>query len=212
MGMWVAIAIGLFALGSIMALKPSGIDMRLDALRMCARSLGLNPKLIACPDWIRGSDQSYGKGMIAQYAVLLEDDQGQSHDGLKLPHCRYQVLDGQWRVLQIPADNMDDSTGDSSLTLPSRPAVNQSLPATGLSPAAFYLDQHPVDLPSSIQPHIKALESKANCIIIYWHDIGYVRPASNPNYSKAGISDELQQLKQSMQQWAATIAGLSSSV
>ncbi len=53
MGLWIAVAIVLFVLGSMMALKPSGIDQRLDKLRMTARRLGLNPKLVACPDWVK---------------------------------------------------------------------------------------------------------------------------------------------------------------
>ena len=43
MGVWIVIAIILFVLGSMMALKPSGIDMRLDTLRLTARKLELNP-------------------------------------------------------------------------------------------------------------------------------------------------------------------------
>ena len=90
LGGWIAVAIVLFVLGSIMALKPSGIDQRLDKLRMTARRLELNPKLIACPSWIRGKDNEYGRGMIAQYAIILAD--------MKLPETRYQVVENQLRL------------------------------------------------------------------------------------------------------------------
>ena len=73
MGMWIAIAIVLFVLGSMMALKPSGIDQRLDKLRMTARRLQLNPKLVTCPDWVKGKDHEYGRGMIGQYGLVLEN-------------------------------------------------------------------------------------------------------------------------------------------
>ncbi|WP_230657969.1 hypothetical protein [Psychrobacter sp. I-STPA10] len=89
LGGWIAVAIVLFVLGSIMALKPSGVEQRLDKLRMTARRLELNPKLIACPSWIRGKDNEYGRGMIAQYAIILSD--------IKLPETRYQVVDNQLR-------------------------------------------------------------------------------------------------------------------
>ena len=89
LGGWIAVAIVLFVVGSIMALKPSGVDQRLDKLRMTARRLELNPKLIACPSWIRGKDNEYGRGMIAQYAIILADT--------KLPETRYQVVDNQLR-------------------------------------------------------------------------------------------------------------------
>lgn len=72
MGVWIAIAIVLFVLGSMMALKPSGIDQRLDKLRMTARRLQLNPKLVACPDWVRGKDNEYGRGMLGQYGLVLD--------------------------------------------------------------------------------------------------------------------------------------------
>lgn len=53
MGTLIGVIIVLFVLGSMMALKPNGIDQRLDKLRMTARRLQLNPKLVACPDWIK---------------------------------------------------------------------------------------------------------------------------------------------------------------
>ena len=89
LGVWIAVAIVLFVLGSIMSLKPSGVEQRLDKLRMTARRLELNPKLIACPSWIRGKDNEYGRGMIAQYALILVD--------IKLPETQYQVVDNQLR-------------------------------------------------------------------------------------------------------------------
>ena len=89
LGGWIAVAIVLFIVGSIMSLKPSGVDQRLDKLRMTARRLQLNPKLIACPDWIRGKDNEYGRGMIGQYALILPE--------VKLPETRYQVVDNQLR-------------------------------------------------------------------------------------------------------------------
>lgn len=48
MGMLIGVIIVLFVLGSMMALKPNGIDQRLDKLRMTARRLQLNPKLVSC--------------------------------------------------------------------------------------------------------------------------------------------------------------------
>ncbi|MDE0843806.1 MAG: hypothetical protein OSA85_07065, partial [Psychrobacter pacificensis] len=66
MGTLIGVIIVLFVLGSMMALKPNGIDQRLDKLRMTARRLQLNPKLVACTDWIKGRDNEYGRGMLGQ--------------------------------------------------------------------------------------------------------------------------------------------------
>lgn len=178
MGMWIAIAIVLFVLGSMMALKPSGIDQRLDKLRMTARRLQLNPKLVTCPDWVKGRDNEYGRGMIGQYGLVL--------DNVKLPLTRYQVLDGQWR----PASNASSSDNNSS--------DNKSLSIQ----ANFSLDKEPLALPASIEPFVKALLVRSNSIVIYWEDIAYVRPATNPAYQQQTIESDLLIMKENLEKWA----------
>ena len=176
MGMSIAIAIVLFVLGSMMALKPSGIDQRLDKLRMTARRLQLNPKLVTCPDWVKGKDNEYGRGMIGQYGLVL--------DNVKLPLTRYQVIDGQWR----PASNA--SSDNNSLN-------------NGLAiQANFSLDKEPLALPVGIEPFVKALLVKSNSIIIYWEDIAYVRPITNPAYQQKAIETDLLILKENLERWA----------
>ena len=99
MGTWIAIAIGMFVLGTIMALKPSVVDMRLDKLRMTARRLELNPKVVACPDWVRGRNNEFGKGMIGQYSLIMDD--------MKFPETHYQVVDGVLRLENAQAQGSD---------------------------------------------------------------------------------------------------------
>ena len=191
MGMWIAIAIVLFVLGSMMALKPNGIDQRLDKLRMTARRLQLNPKLIGCPDWIKGKDNEYGRGMMGQYCLVLEDAQ--------LPYTRYQVIDGQWR----PDSNFVDTTTDATkLSIPSAIRSSQSNTHTMIKKTGFSLDKVALDLPVSIEPHVKGLLTKANSIVIYWEDIAYVRPATNPTYQQKLIESDLLVLKEKLEQWA----------
>ena len=183
MGIWIAIAIVLFVLGSMMALKPSGIDQRLDHLRMTARRLQLNPKLVACPDWIRGKDNEYGRGMLGQYGLVL--------DNVKLPLTRYQVIDGRWRP-------------DSNANRPADKKASGSNTSNGnVSPQAnFSLDKVPLALPASIEPFVKALLIKSNSIIVYWEDIAYVRPVTNPNYQQKMIESDLLVLKAQLEVWA----------
>lgn len=184
MGMWIAIAIVLFVLGSMMALKPSGIDQRLDKLRMTARRLQLNPKLVTCPDWVKGKDNEYGRGMIGQYGLVL--------DNVKLPLTRYQVIDGQWR----PASKANNTNSSNSGSM--RNSDNKSLPTQ----ANFSLDKEPLALPASIEPFVKALLIKSNSIVIYWEDIAYVRPATNPAYQQQAIESDLLILKEKLEKWA----------
>lgn len=169
MGMWIAIVIVLFVLGSMMALKPNGIDQRLDKLRMTARRLELNPKLVACPDWVRGRDGEYGRGMLGQYCLVIDE--------VQLPHARYQVIDRQLRP-------------------------DQSLEAADAR-VDMSLDKMALALPATIEPFVKAVWSKSNSIVIYWEDIAYVRPISNPRYKAAEIEPDLLALKSQMTQWAA---------
>lgn len=183
MGMWIAIAIVLFVLGSMMALKPSGIDQRLDKLRMTARCLQLNPKLVTCPDWIKGRDNEYGRGMLGQYGIVLEN--------AKLPLTYYQVIDGQWRP-------HNGSNNASAVTAGHMNSSNNRSKAQ----ANFSLDKVPLNLPIAIEPFVKGLLIRANSIIIYWEDIAYVRPSTNPSYKAANIEADLTVLKSQLEQWA----------
>ncbi len=184
MGMWIAIVIVLFVLGSMMALKPSGIDQRLDKLRMTARRLQLNPKLVTCPDWVKGKDNEYGRGMIGQYGLVL--------DNVKLPLTRYQVIDGQWR----PASDVGNKS--VGINNSDNNGLKNSLPVQ----ANFSLDKEPLALPASIEPFVKALVIKSNSIVIYWEDIAYVRPATNPAYQQQAIEGDLLILKANLEKWA----------
>ena len=191
MGMWIAIVIVLFVLGSMMALKPSAIDQRLDKLRMTARRLQLNPKLVNCPDWIKGKDNEYGRGMMGQYCLILED--------VNLPFTRYQVIDGQWR----PDSSFVDTTNDDNkLIVPTAMRAKQSNADTTVKKINVSLDKTPLDLPVSIAPYVKGLLTKANSIVIYWEDITYVRPATNPTYQQKLIESDLLLLKQKLEAWA----------
>ena len=191
MGMWIAILILLFVLGSMMALKPSGIDQRLDKLRMTARRLQLNPKLVTCPDWIKGKDNEYGRGMMGQYCLILENT--------NLPFTRYQVIDGQWRP---DSSFVDTTTDDNKLIVPTAIRANQSNTHTAIKKPNVSLDKMPLDLPVSIEPYVKGLLTKANSIVIYWEDIAYVRPATNPTYQQKLIESDLLALKEKLEEWA----------
>lgn len=176
---WIVFAIILFALGSIMALKPSGLDQRLDRLRMAARRLHLNPKLIAYPKWLKTKKNQEDTGMIAQYTLVFEDPQ----DPQKMPLVCYQVISGAWRPI---LDNLDKADQNSTK-------------------AKFALDQTPLDLPAGIAPFVKGLQAQANSIAIYWEDIAYVRPATNPDYQADKIEPDLQKLIENLQNWAKKI-------
>ena len=79
---------------------------------------------------------------------------------------------------------------------------NQSNADTTVKKINVSLDKVPLDLPVSIGPYVKGLLTKANSIVIYWEDIAYVRPATNPTYQQKLIESDLLLLKQKLEAWA----------
>ncbi len=179
MGLWITLVIVLFVLGSVMALKPNGVDIRLDKVRMTAKQLSLHPQLLACPEWLRGESGEFGKGMIAKYAVVI--------DNMTLPHARYQVVKDKG----VPQLRPLSMTQDKSVVNP--------------TPTDFSLDKQEVELPTSIQPLVKALEIRANSISIYWDDVAYVHAKSNPNYHENNIQPDLSAMKDKLTEWAMLV-------
>ena len=185
MGTWIAIAIGMFVLGTIMALKPSVVDMRLDKLRMTARRLELNPKVVACPDWVRGRNNEFGKGMIGQYSLIMDD--------MKFPETHYQVVDGVLRLENAQAQGSNVNSQSSS--------IDESY-STSKQRLAQRLEGEPLNLPPSMVPLVKGVYLKANSLVVFWQDGSYVQPATNPNFKMQQIEPELSALKSTMQSWA----------
>lgn len=189
MGIWVGIAIAMFAVGTMMALKPNVVEVRLDKLRMTARKLELNPKLIACPDWIEGRHNEYGKGMIAQYALIMDD--------MKFAETHYQVIEAELR-LRDEADNQASHASNQ-----------EGLTKTPKRVASASLDCEPLNLPPNMAPLVKGVYTKANSLVLFWHDVGYVQPTTNPNFKMDQIEPDLLVLKSTMQSWAQKLANKS---
>lgn len=78
-----------FVLGQMSLLRPSARDTRLMQLRAEARKAGLQPRLLAPPEWYRG--QRPIGGLLACYSLLLPED------APGLPYFRAERLeDGEW--------------------------------------------------------------------------------------------------------------------
>lgn len=86
-----AIAI-LFVIGNVMGLKPKAGEVRIGEMRLLARKLELNPKLVAIPDWLMDVRQNKGlgkNGMIAQYTLI--------NDEWRLPAGQVAWVEGAWQ-------------------------------------------------------------------------------------------------------------------
>ena len=73
-GLWIAIFIGIFLLGSIFGLRVSPREKALGLMREKARKMGLHPRLIAAPEWTKVPMASSNRAsMVAYYSVLIPD-------------------------------------------------------------------------------------------------------------------------------------------
>lgn len=91
-GFWIVLAVVLFAVGNLMAVKPSIYEARLDKLRSLARRQALNPKLVPTPTWLSSHD---GKtAMIAQYSKI--------NDAWRLPALSFLQTPEGWQSLDKP--------------------------------------------------------------------------------------------------------------
>lgn len=180
MGVWVCVVVALFVLGSLMALMPSARARQLDALRMTARRIGLQPKLVACPDWLVGRlDKQPNQpldnpldNMVAQYGCIVE--------GARLPACDFLAVDGRW---QLAAHWQAFAQTEPSMT-------NKFLLNNALNGAS-------IDLPTNIAQHALGLSVQANFIALYWRENLDASPATLETRT-----NDLIQLKTDLQRYA----------
>lgn len=92
-GLWVAIFIGVFLLGSIFGLRVSPREKALGMMRETARKMGLNPRLIAAPDWTGVPMATESRAsMVAYYSVLMPDT--------RLPLMRAKIEEQKLKLIQ----------------------------------------------------------------------------------------------------------------
>ncbi len=73
-GLWVAVIIIVFVLGSILGLRVSPREKAMGLLREKARKMGLHPRLVAAPDWTSVPKATENRAsMVAYYSVLIAD-------------------------------------------------------------------------------------------------------------------------------------------
>ena len=92
-GIWVAVAIIIFVMGSIFGLRVSPREKALGLMREKARKMGLHPRLVVAPDWTKIPKATESRAsMVAYYSVLIPD--------ARLPLMRARVEDQQLKVVQ----------------------------------------------------------------------------------------------------------------
>ncbi|MCH4244894.1 ammonium transporter [Acinetobacter gerneri] len=92
-GIWVAVVIAVFILGSIFGLRVSPREKALGIMREKARKMGLHPRLVAAPDWTHVPKATPDRAsMVAYYSVLISD--------ARLPLMRARVEEQKLELLQ----------------------------------------------------------------------------------------------------------------
>ena len=92
-GLWVAIVVIVFVLGSIFGLRVSPREKALGLMREKARKMGLHPRLVAAPDWTKVPKATESRAsMVAYYSVLIPD--------ARLPLMRSRIEDEKLQLIQ----------------------------------------------------------------------------------------------------------------
>ena len=91
-GIWVAVAIIIFVMGSIFGLRVSPREKALGLMREKARKMGLHPRLVVAPDWTKIPKATESRAsMVAYYSVLIPD--------ARLPLMRARVEEQQLKLV-----------------------------------------------------------------------------------------------------------------
>lgn len=92
-GLWVAVIVIVFVMGSIFGLRVSPREKALGMMREKARKMGLHPRLVAAPDWTKVPMATESRAsMVAYYSVLIPE--------ARLPLMRARVEDQKLKLLQ----------------------------------------------------------------------------------------------------------------
>ncbi|AWL30085.1 ammonium transporter [Acinetobacter defluvii] len=92
-GLWIAVIVIVFVMGSIFGLRVSPREKALGMMREKARKMGLHPRLVAAPDWTKVPMATESRAsMVAYYSVLIPE--------ARLPLMRARVEDQKLKLLQ----------------------------------------------------------------------------------------------------------------
>lgn len=119
-GIWVAVVIIVFVVGSIFGLRVSPREKALGMMRDKARKMGLHPRLVAAPEWTKIPMASENRAsMVAYYSILLPE--------ARLPLMRARVVDEKLDLV-----HGDSKFKDFSIALKGIYAIDMQANCVGL--------------------------------------------------------------------------------
>ncbi len=91
-GIWVAVVIVIFVMGSILGLRVSPREKAIGMMRDQARKMGLHPRLVVAPDWTKIPMATENRAsMVAYYRVLLTE--------ARLQLMRARIVDQKFEIV-----------------------------------------------------------------------------------------------------------------
>lgn len=175
-----------FFVGNFMAARPKAQESRVADFRLMARSFGIYPKLVACPEWllqvlarhrpIKSNGYAHKPSappMIAQYTLTMNE--------LSLPLAHYVITDGKWQL------------------------VPMAMHAPKIQKQVQRLDAKMVDLPPSIADRVLGLSIKSNHVALYWLDDQYQYSQKAYKLDKTQACADLTLLKNHLISWAQCV-------
>ncbi|MEB3753052.1 ammonium transporter [Acinetobacter sp. MD2(2019)] len=124
-GLWVALIIIVFVLGSVLGLRVNPREKALGIMRDKARKMGLHPRLIVAPEWTHIPKATETRAsMVAYYSVLLPE--------AKLALMRARIQDNRFELV-----HGDDKFKDYPIALKGIYAIDMQANCVGV-----YWDEH----------------------------------------------------------------------
>lgn len=184
MAMGIVLLVLVVAVGNFMSARPSANELWLDKVRMTARTMGLNPKLVPYPNWLppknTTSDSPYvhkTQGMIAQYGVL--------DDHWRLPQANFLAIAGKWQRQTVAS-------------------CDERMHRQKLSRKADRLHDVSMELPM-LADFVVGLSMQANSVLIFWDDDKYAQACGRQNQDEMLIKAQLQNLAERLHHWGTMV-------
>ncbi|MFW1755131.1 ammonium transporter [Acinetobacter wanghuae] len=119
-GIWVAVVIVIFVMGSILGLRVSPREKAIGIMRDQARKMGLHPRLVVAPDWTKIPMATENRAsMVAYYSILLPE--------ARLPLMRARIVDQKFEIV-----HGDDKFKDFPIALKGIYAIDMQANCVGM--------------------------------------------------------------------------------
>lgn len=136
---WVMAAVVIFVLGQWLMIRPSPYEQKLLKLREAARKMGLQPRLVPQPDWLK----TERKTLVACYSLIVPT--------AKIAYFRAErKTDGSWRIA-VGADCL------AGIALPDEAQHLLAVEGQANSISFFWREEAGVDVLAPLKTWLEAL-------------------------------------------------------